>query len=92
MTTVVTPKFQFTFEMVSVSTYHANAGEGLPRHSHAVDHSTMCCSGKCVIRKEGKELIIDKNSQPVLLTRGEWHEIEAIEDGTVFINIIKIQN
>jgi hypothetical protein len=47
----------------------------------------MCHSGSCVIRKEGIEKIVDKNTQPINLKAAEWHEIEALEDGTVFVNI-----
>jgi len=30
---------------------------------------------------------MDKFTQPVNLKAAEWHEIEALEDNTVFINI-----
>lgn len=30
---------------------------------------------------------IEKNSQPLNLPAGEWHEIEALEDNTVFVNV-----
>jgi dTDP-4-dehydrorhamnose 3,5-epimerase-like enzyme len=36
---------------------------------------------------EGKELVMTKNTQPVNLPGGKWHEIEALEDGTVFVNV-----
>lgn len=39
------------------------------------------------MRKEGRELVMDKNTQPVNLVAAEWHEIEALEDGTVFVNV-----
>jgi hypothetical protein len=40
-----------------------------------------------VIRKEGKEVRVTKETTPIVLVAGEWHEIEAVEDGTVFENI-----
>jgi quercetin dioxygenase-like cupin family protein len=40
-----------------------------------------------VLRKEGKEVVITKMTQPILLPANEWHEIEALEDGTVFVNV-----
>jgi quercetin dioxygenase-like cupin family protein len=67
--------------------FHANRGEGLSRHEHIYAHATFCTSGSCYIRKEGKEILIDKNTQPINLIAGEWHEIEAAEDNTVFINV-----
>ena len=30
---------------------------------------------------------IAENTQTTQYTAGEWHEIEALEDGTVFVNI-----
>jgi hypothetical protein len=65
----------------------ANKGQGLPRHEHAYSHLTMCHAGSCAVRKLGKELIMTKDTQPVNLTADGWHEIEALEDGTVFVNV-----
>ena len=67
--------------------YHANKGQGLPKHEHLYSHATFCMSGSCMLRKEGKELKVDKFSQPVNLVANEWHEIEALEDNTVFCNV-----
>ena len=67
--------------------FHANKGEGLPRHSHIYAHATFCSSGSCYIRKENKEVLVDKNTQPINLVENDWHEIEAAEDNTVFINV-----
>jgi hypothetical protein len=47
----------------------------------------MCHAGSCVIRKERIEKVIDKYTQPINLKAAEWHEIEALEDGTVFVNV-----
>ena len=67
--------------------YHANAGEGLPKHSHSYSHLTMCHAGRLIVRKEGRELVMTKDTQPVNLVAIEWHEIEALDDGTVFVNV-----
>lgn len=81
------PAHEVTTDNTTLRVYHANAGEGLPRHSHWYSHLTMCHSGSCVVRVKGKELVMTKNTQPVNLLGGEWHEIEALEDGTVFVNV-----
>lgn len=81
------PKHSVTYDGAVVNVYHANKGEGLPRHEHRYSHLTMCHSGRCVVRKEKGERIIDKNSTPLNLVAGEWHEIEALEDNTVFVNV-----
>ena len=83
----ISTKHNVTYDGAVVGVFHANKGEGLPRHEHAYSHLTMCHAGSCVIRKEGIEKIIDKNTQPINLKAAEWHEIEALEDGTVFVNV-----
>jgi len=87
MTIAVTPTHQVTYDGSTLNIFHANKGEGLPRHEHIYAHLTMCHAGSCVIRKEGIEKIVDKNTQPINLKENEWHEIEALEDGTVFVNV-----
>jgi len=67
--------------------YHLNKGEGIMKHTHDYTHLTLCQAGLLVIRKENIEKVIDKNSTPINLKENEWHEIEALEDGTVLINL-----
>lgn len=83
----LSPRHKFTHDGAQLHVFHANKGEGLPRHEHTYSHATMCNAGSCIVRVEGKELLMTKDTQPVNLTAGKWHEIEAIEDGTVFVNI-----
>lgn len=87
MTHPVSPRYQVTYDGASVNVYHANKGQGLPRHEHRYAHLTMCHAGVCAVRKEGRELVMTKDTQPVNLRANEWHEIEALEDGTVFVNV-----
>ena len=81
------PRFSVNHDGSILNVYHANVGEGLPKHDHPYSHLTMCHAGKCIVRKEGRELVMTKDTQPVNLIAGEWHEIEALEDGTVFVNV-----
>jgi quercetin dioxygenase-like cupin family protein len=87
MTYGIQPVHQVIYDGASVNVYHANKGQGLSKHEHSYAHLTMCHAGSCVIRKEGIEKIADKNTQPINLKANEWHEIEALEDGTVFVNV-----
>jgi len=87
MVQAVTPVHQVTYDGAVLNIYHANKGQGLPRHEHAYAHLTVCHSGSCMVRKEGRELLMTKMTQPVNLIAAEWHEIEAMEDGTVFVNV-----
>ena len=83
----VNPRHLFIYDGAQINVYHANKGEGLPRHSHAFSHATMCNAGSCWVRKEGKEVLMTKETQPINLVANEWHEIEAAEDNTVFVNV-----
>ncbi len=83
----VAPRFTVTQNGTTLNVYHADAGQGLPRHGHLYSHLTICTAGRCVVRKEGRQLEMTKDTQPVNLTANEWHEIEALENETVFINV-----
>ena len=84
----VFPVHEFTYDGAIVKVFHADKGQGLPQHSHGYSHATMCNSGSCIVRTEsGGDHIIDKMSQPLNLSAGKWHEIEALEDNTVFVNV-----
>jgi quercetin dioxygenase-like cupin family protein len=87
MVTIVSPKHSFSYNGAQINVYHANKGEGLPMHSHAYSHATTCMNGSCKLTQENKSIVIDKNSTPVNLLGGKLHEIEAIEDQTVFVNV-----
>jgi quercetin dioxygenase-like cupin family protein len=85
---IVEPKHSFAYDGARINVYHANKGGGLPAHSHVFSHATMCNAGSCRITLEnGKSKVINKNSTPVNLLAGIEHEIEALEDGTVFVNV-----
>jgi quercetin dioxygenase-like cupin family protein len=82
----------FTYAGAQINVYNVNKGEGLPKHQHEFSHATMCNSGSCIVRVDDlnggfKEYLIDKNSKPLNLSFHKWHEIEAVEDNTVFVNI-----
>lgn len=83
----IQPKHVVTYDGASLNIYHCEKGQGLPRHEHSYAHLTICHAGSCVVRKENRELVMTKNTIPVNLTANEWHEIEALEDGTVFVNV-----
>ena len=87
----IEPKFSFNFEGASINIYHADQGKGLPKHEHTFSHATVCYAGSIKVTKENNEFIVDKNTRPILLKENEWHEIESLEDGTVFSNIFKTQ-
>ena len=76
-----------TYDGATVNIYHANKGEGIPTHAHNYSHATICMAGSCKLTQEGKSVITTKDSIPVNLLAGKFHEIEALEDGTVFVNV-----
>jgi len=87
MVEAVTPVHMVTYDGAVLNIYHANKGQGLPRHEHAYAHLTICHAGSCLVTKEGRQLLMTKMTQPVNLVAAEWHELEAMEDGTVFVNV-----
>jgi len=87
MTQTVVPAHKVNYDGVALHIFHANKGQGLPKHEHIYSHLTMVHAGSLVARKEGRELVITKDTQPVNLVANEWHELEALEDGTVFVNV-----
>ena len=83
----IIPAHMFSYAGCQHNIYHANKGEGLTKHEHSFNHATVCQSGSCLVSLEGRSYTIDKNSQPLDLPANQWHEIEALEDNTVFVNI-----
>jgi hypothetical protein len=77
----------FVYAGTKLSVYHAKKGNGLPFHQHEFNHATMCHVGSCLVRVKGKEIVLTANSQPIDLPANIPHEIEALEDGTVFVNV-----
>ena len=87
MTVIISPKHSFTYDGAQINVFHANMGQGLPKHEHNYSHVTMCNAGSCLVSLEGRSHTINKDSKPLNLPANEWHEIEALEDETVFVNI-----
>ena len=87
MVTALNPTHNFTYGGATLNVFHANKGEGIPMHSHEYSHATTCMAGSCKYTQDGVVLIADKNTTPINLLAGKLHEIEALEDGTVFVNV-----
>jgi hypothetical protein len=87
MVTIANLKHSFSYDGANLNVYHADKGEGLSKHEHSFAHATMCNAGSCLISLEGRSYTINKDSKPLNLPANEWHEIEALEDGTVFVNV-----
>jgi quercetin dioxygenase-like cupin family protein len=84
---VLAPKHTFTYDGTQINVYHADTKQGVPSHAHSYSHATICNAGSCLVSLEGRSYTINKDSQPLNLPAGEGHEIEALEDGTVFVNV-----
>lgn len=83
----IAPKHMITYGGSHMNIYHANKGEGIPMHSHAYSHATICMAGSCKLTQENKSVITTLDSTPINLVAGKFHEIEALEDNTVFVNV-----
>ena len=87
MTTPALLNRSFVYRGVRFSEFLANKGEGLPKHEHTYSHGTVCIAGSCAIRKENLELVLTPKQNAVVLSANDWHEIEALEDNTIFVNM-----
>jgi len=67
--------------------YSGNKGQGLPKHEHPFSHLTFTAAGKTCVRKENLYRELLSGDHPLNLKENEWHEIEILEDNTVFINV-----
>jgi quercetin dioxygenase-like cupin family protein len=78
----------FLYDGVRMVIFHAKKGQGLPMHGHNFHHGFVCNSGSCLVTLEdGRSKTVNKYSQPINLLNNQKHEIEALEDETVFVNI-----
>lgn len=92
MIKLIDPKFNVTQNDNIMQVFHAKIGEGLPKHEHLYSHLVFCHAGRIIIRKEGREAEMTCESQPINLVANEWHEIEALEDGTIFMNTFDVNS
>lgn len=92
MTKPINPSHRVKIQNSEANIFIANKGEGLPQHDHEYGHITYCASGSLIVKKQNVRVLITKESTPVYLIPNEWHELEAAEDGTVFINLFVNQN
>jgi quercetin dioxygenase-like cupin family protein len=81
------PLYRFEYNGVTFAYYSGNKGQGLPKHQHNFSHLTFITSGKTCVRKEDIYRELSPGDHPLNLKENEWHEIEILEDNTVFINV-----
>jgi quercetin dioxygenase-like cupin family protein len=74
-----------------VQAYLAHKGEGLPRHMHDTLHVTLVLSGNLLVRFDDRTHTIGAWDQPAGLPANKPHELEALQDDTVFVNITPIE-
>lgn len=87
----IAPTQVTTLDNVQMNFYHCNKGEGLPMHSHSYSHITYCVSGSCLVTQDGKFRTITSNTKPLILKANFQHEIEALENGTAFVNAFTLE-
>jgi quercetin dioxygenase-like cupin family protein len=69
--------------------YVFSTGEGLPKHIHDVDHLTIVASGKIKASTDTKEVERTPQDPPILFRASRFHEIIALEDNTVVLNVFE---
>lgn len=81
------PKYNFIWDKVVFMVYHANMGEGHEKHHHPYAHGIVCFAGKIKVTKQNLSVELTSDNEAIRLAEDEWHEIEALEDNTIFVNI-----
>jgi quercetin dioxygenase-like cupin family protein len=75
-----------------MTVYFFNRGDKLPRHRHANPHTHSVLAGKSIVRLfRGETMVYDcinfaPGDNDLELPAGEWHEVEAAEDGTIILH------
>lgn len=77
------------YDNIEVNIYCAQQGEGIPLHTHTFSHGTVCQSGLCKITYNNESFVIS-NNRVYDMQANVPHEIEALEDNTIIVNIIKV--
>ena len=74
-----------------IDLWRMDAGDTIPRHSHPHVHTTEVAEGKTeveIFRDEGGETFTMNPGDPnFAFQAGVEHEIRAIEDGTIVVNL-----
>jgi quercetin dioxygenase-like cupin family protein len=85
------PRFIFTIDGCTINTFHIDkAGEGHPKHDHDYDHVTQVHSGRLRVTMEHTTFEMTKDTKPIKFPANQWHELEAVEDGTIFCNVFAV--
>jgi len=84
-------RFQtYTWGGVAATVYYLNRGEKVDRHQHPIEHTTVPLVGQSLVDiDDGRALTIMKPGDPNLtLPANVDHEIMAVDDGTVVMNMV----
>jgi len=80
--------YNYWFGDVTIYAYLANLAEGLAMHNHEYKHLVICATGKIQVKDGDNILELVSTDRPYELVAQQNHEITALEDGTVFINVV----
>jgi len=84
------PAHQMNVNGVLVQSFYVNNGEGVNNHEHDYSHVTLCHSGKIRITNSYVQVDMDSNTPAILIKGDEWHQIEALENNTIFISVFSL--
>lgn len=81
------------FKDVGVTVYYLNRGEKVARHVHSFEHTTGVSAGRSKVTVDGNapfEMVC--GDADYMLPAKRYHEIEAIEDGTIAVHVSATNN
>jgi quercetin dioxygenase-like cupin family protein len=80
-----------SWQGVTATVYHLNKGEKIPRHRHNVAHTTAVLAGRTEAEIFDRMMTeMDPSDPGLILPEGIDHEIRALENGTIVMNMIAV--
>jgi quercetin dioxygenase-like cupin family protein len=81
------------FDGKSATVYFLERGEKVKRHKHPGEHSTGVAVGRARVTVDGSTpLEMAPGDEDFILPANLHHEIEALVDGTIVVNISNVGN
>lgn len=80
---------------VSVTFYYLDAGDRVPRHSHPHQHTTRVLVGRArvdLFADPPQGEVMTRLDPDVMLPPNIEHEITALNDGTVVMNVVALDD
>lgn len=80
----------FVTHGVIIGIYFLDKGENIPKHRHSITHDASVAKGSAEVEVQGQpKFKMTRRGQIFELPANIDHEIRALEDGTIIVNVIR---